>query len=67
MNFRMLVLKSDRRSCFPRPGSSLFHSMREDGKNEFLKKFWFALRRGMFSVFLVGYNVSLTGIQLKRY
>ena len=25
-----------------------------DGKNEFLKKLWFVLRRGMFSAFLVG-------------
>ena len=67
MNLRMLVLKSDRLSAFLRPGSSSFHSMIVDGKNEFLKKLWFALRRGMFSGFLVGYNVGLTGIKLKRY
>ena len=45
----------------------LFHLMIVDEKNEFLKKLWFALRRGMFSAFLVGYNVGLTGIKLKRY
>ena len=67
MNLRMLVLKSDKLSAFLRPESSLFHSMIVDGKNEFLKKLWFALRRGMFSAFLVGYNVGLTGIKLKRY
>ena len=67
MNSRMLVLKSDKLSAFLRPGSTLFQSMIVDGKNEFLKKLWFALRRGMFSAFLVGYNVGLTGIKLKRY
>ena len=67
MNLRMLVLKSDKLSAFLRPGSSLFHSMIVDGKNEFLKKLWFALRRGIFSAFLVGYNVGLTGIKLKKY
>ena len=67
MNLRMLVLKSDRLSAFLRPGSSSFHSIVVDGKNEFLKKLWFALRRGIFSAFLVGYNVGLTGIKLKRY
>ena len=36
-----------------------------DGKNEFLKKLWFVLRSGMFSAFLVWYNVGLTGIKLK--
>ena len=66
MNLRMLVLKSDRLSAFLRPGSSSFHSIVVDGKNEFLKKLWFALR-GMFSGFLAGYNVGLTGIKLKRY
>ena len=67
MNLRMLVLKSDKLSAFLRPRFSSFHSMIVDGKNEFLKKLWFALRRGMFSAFLVGYNVGLTGIKLKRY
>ena len=36
-----------------------------DGKNELLKKLWFVLRSGMFSAFLVGYNVSLTRIKFK--
>ena len=67
MNLRMLVLKSDKLSAFLRPGSSSFYSMIVDGKNEFLKKLWFALRRGMFSAFLVGYNVGLTEIKLKIY
>ena len=44
-----------------------FYSMIVDGKNEFFKKLWFVLRRGMFSAFLVDYNVRLTGIKLKRY
>ena len=59
--------KRDKLSAFLRPGSKLFHSMIVDGENEFLKKLWFALRRGMFSEFLVGYNAGLTGIKLKRY
>ena len=67
MNLRMLVLKSGKLSAFLRPGSSSFHSMTVDGKNEFLKTLWFALRRGILSAFLVGYNVGLTGIKLKRY
>ena len=33
----------------------------------FFIKLWFALRRGMFIAFVVGYNVGLTGIKLKRY
>ena len=53
MNLRILVLKSDKLSAFLRPGSNLFHSMIVDGKNEFLKKLWFVLRRRMFSAFLV--------------
>ena len=67
MNLRMLVLKSNKLSAFLRPQSNLFHSMIVDVKNEFLKKLWFVLRRGTFSAFLVGYNVGLTGIKLKRY
>ena len=51
MSLRMLVLKSDKLSAFLRPGSSLFHSIIVDGKNKFLKKLWFVLRRGMFSAF----------------
>ena len=54
MNLRMLVLKYDKLSAFLRPGSNLFHSMIVDGKNEFLKKLWFALRRGIFSGFSLG-------------
>ena len=38
-----------------------------DGKNELLKKLWFILIRGMFSAFLVGYNVVLIGIKLERH
>ena len=38
-----------------------------DGKNELLKKLWFILIRGMFSAFLVGYNVGLIGIKLERH
>ena len=67
MNLRILVLKSDKLSAFLRPGSNLFHSMIVDGKNEFLKKLWFVLRSGMFSAFLVWYNVGLAGIKIKRY
>ena len=67
MNLRILVLKSNKLSAFLRPGSNLSHSMIVDGKNEILKKLWFVLKRRMFSAFLVGYNVGLTGIKLKRY
>ena len=67
MNLRILVLKSDKLSAVLRPGSGMFHSIMVDGKNEFLKKLWFALRRRMLSAFLVGYNVGLTGIKLERY
>ena len=67
MNLRMLVFKGDKLSVFLRPGPTSFHSMIVDGKNKFSKTLWFALRRGMFSGFLVGYNVGLTGIKLKRY
>ena len=67
MNLRILVLKSDKLSAFLKPGYNLFHSMIVNGKNEFLKKLWFVLRRGMFSEFLVGCNVRLTRIKLKRY
>ena len=38
-----------------------------DGKNELLKQLWFILIRGMFSAFLVGYNVGLIGIKLERH
>ena len=55
MNLRMLVLKSDKLSAFLRPGSNLFHSMIVDGKNGFLKKLWFVLKRRM-------YNVSTTEV-----
>ena len=67
INLRILVLKTDKLSAFLRPVSNLFHSMIVDGKNKFLKKFWFVFRRGMFIAFLVEYNVRLTGIKLKIY
>ena len=67
MNLTILALKTDRYSSFLRPVSSLFHSMIIDGNVQFLKKFWIAVRRGMFSAFLVEYNVRLKGIKLKRY
>ena len=60
MNLKILVLKSDKFSAFLRPGSTLFDSVIAGGKNEFLKKLWFVLRRRIFSAFLVGYNVHLT-------
>ena len=63
MNLRILVLKRDKLSSFLRPGSNLFHSIIVDGKNEYLKKWWFVLRRGVFSGFLIEYNVRLTGIK----
>ena len=67
INLRMLVLKSNKLSAFLRPGSNLFYSMIVDGKNEFLKKLLFVLRTGLFSAFLVGCNVGLTGIKQKMY
>ena len=54
-------------TSFLRPGSNLLHSMIVDGRTELLKKVLLLLRRGMFSAFLVGYNVRLKGIKLKRY
>ena len=67
INFNILVLKTDKVLAFLRRGSILFHSIIVDGKKEFLKKLRFILRRGMFSLFLAEYNVSLTRIKLKRY
>ena len=67
MNLRILVLKTDKLSkAFLRPGSNLLYLIL-DGKNEFLKKLRFVLRRGMFNAFLVKYNLRLTGVKLKRY
>ena len=66
MNLRILVFKSGKLSAALRPGSNLFYSLIVDGKNEFLQKLWFALKRGMFNAFLVEHNVRLTGITLKR-
>ena len=67
MNLRMLALKTDKLSkAFLRPGSNLLYLIL-DGKNEFLKKLQFVLRRGIFNAFLVKYSVRLTGIKLKRY
>ena len=40
---------------------------KRNGKSEFLKKSWLALRREMFSAFLTEYNVRLAVIKLKRY
>ena len=60
-------LKTKKLAGFLKSGSNLFHVMIADGKNKFSKKLWFALRRGMFSVFLAEYNVRLTEIKLKRY
>ena len=68
MNLRVLVLKRDKLSSFLRPGSNLFHSIIVDGNNEYLKNLWFVFRKGggVFSGFLIDYNVRLTGIkQLK--
>ena len=67
MNLRILVLKTDKLSTFLRPASNLLHSIIADGKSDFLKKLWLILRRGMFSGFLVKYNLPVTGINLKKY
>ena len=67
MNLRILVLKTDKLSTFLRPASNLLHSIIADGKSDFLKKLWLILRRGMFSGFLVKYNLPVTGIKLKKY
>ena len=66
MDLRILVLKSNKLSAFLRPGYNLFHSMIVDGKSKFLKKLWFLFRREKFGTFLVGFNVGLTGIKLKK-
>ena len=64
MNIRILVLKTDKHSTFLGPGSNLFYSVIEK-RTRFKKRMY--LRKGMFSVFLVEYDVRVTRIKLKRY
>ena len=68
MNCKVLFLKRARLSelliLLPR----LFHSITEDGKNEFLKKLCLTLNLGMLPIlFLVLYAVLVVGILSKRY
>ena len=39
INLKILVLRPDRISAFPRPGPTLSHSIILEGKHKFLKKF----------------------------
>ena len=65
MNLRILVLKkTDKLSAFLRLGSIFFRPMIVDGKNKFLEKLWFVLRKGIFSAFGVEYNVRWMGNQI---
>ena len=63
LNLKVLVFKTDKLSAFPSPGFNFSHSMIVDAQIEFC----FALRRWMFSAFLVECNGHLTRIKLIRY
>ena len=68
MNCKMLFLKRARLSELLILLSRLFHSITEDGKNEFLKKLCLTLNLGMLPIlFLVLYAVLVVGILSKRY
>ena len=68
MNCKMLFLKKARLSELLILLSRLFHSITEDGKNEFLKKLCLTLNLGMLPIlFLVLYAVLVVGILSKRY
>ena len=68
MNCKMLSLKRARLSELLILLSRLFHSITEDGKNEFLKKLCLTLNLGMLPIlFLVLYAVLVVGILSKRY
>ena len=45
--------------------SKLFHSIKVDGKKEFLKKLCLVLKQGMLSTFLVLYALLILGSILK--
>ena len=68
MNCKMLFLKKAKFLELLVLFSRLFHSIRVDGKNEFLKKVCLTLNRGVLSIlFLVLYAVLVMGIFLNRY
>ena len=68
MNCKMLFLKTARLSELLILLSRLFHSITEDGKNEFLKKLCLTLNLEMLPIlFLVLYAVLVVGILSKRY
>ena len=68
MNCKMLFLKRARLSELLILLSRLFHSITEDGKNEFLKKLCLTLNLGMLLIlFLVLYAALVVGILSKRY
>ena len=67
MNCKMLFLKRARFSELLILLSRLFHSITEDGKNEFLKKLCLTLNLGMLPIlFLVLYADLVVGILSKR-
>ena len=68
MNCKMLFLKRARLSELLILLSRLFHSITEDGKNEFLKKLCLTLNLGMLPIlFLVLYAILVVGMLSKRY
>ena len=52
-NFNKFFFETLRLAALLRLGSSLFHSITVDGKNEFLKKLYLVRNRVILSVFLV--------------
>ena len=68
MKVSIFSLKTQILLAFLRLRSKLFYSIIADKKkNEFLKKLWFVLIRGILPAALVAYGVHLTGMRWKRY
>ena len=67
MKLSIFPLKTEILFEFLRLESKLFHSIKADGKKQFLKKLCFVLIRGMMLSVLVAFDVYLTGMRWKRY
>ena len=67
MNFRILLLKTEKLSDFLKQGPKLFYSIIVNGRIKFLKKLCFVFRRGMLRIFRVKHNERLVGIKVKRF
>ena len=61
MKLSIFSLKTEILLEFLRLGSKLSHSMKAEGKKEFLKKLCFVLIRGILPTVLAAYGVLLTG------